>query len=125
MRIRGTQNCSQHSTDESLGLLHTVSTQHRLVRVGKGGNEPLQGEVGEEASQDERRLRSGKGPMTSLRGKSPPLPQGLPWHLDQLSVTGVGSSSQEPPGHWAQWSHFKECYPRGGVLALPVVCLSW
>ena len=40
--------CSQYSIHESLGLLHTISTQHSLVKIGrKESNKWLQGEVQE------------------------------------------------------------------------------
>ena len=101
--------CGQYWTHKSLGLLHTVSTQHRLVKVGK-----VEKWVTNHSKENCEKKASG-----NRVGSRPLLPQGLQQGPSETALTGVESG---PPAKSLQVTALSgfflrsNSYPRGGSL---------
>ena len=91
-----------------LSLLDTISTQHRLVKVGEKGNGPFQGKVSAGGTVSD--LATSES-LTGRSGELPSAPSGPPaaslWNHSQQR--GVCSSSQEPSGGWILFNLFFHC----------------
>lgn len=91
-----------------LSLLDTISTQHRLVKVGEKGNGPFQGKVSAGRTVSDLAMSES---LTGRSGKLPSAPSGplaaSLWNHSQQH--GVCSSSQEPSGGWILFNLLFHC----------------